>query len=203
MKQHEVHIFIDHKKFDVAHEAMTGTELRALPTPPFGPDLDLWVQVPGPGDDRKVGDDESVALKNGMHFYSAPRTINPGDRLPESDEAFLSEKGYRWEVIKQADGGSLILKEVRLAENKYDKAATDLMIRVPAGYPLAGLDMFYVEPPLAMRSGGYPQGAEQFEEHHGRRWQRFSRHLPAAWRPGVDGLRGFLALVMGELQGTR
>ncbi|HEY0715304.1 MAG TPA: E2/UBC family protein, partial [Polyangia bacterium] len=132
-----------------------------------------------------------------------PRTINPGDGLPESDEAFLSEKGYRWKVVKQADGLSLILQAVRLEEDRYDRAATDVMIRVPAGYPLAGLDMFYVEPPLALRNAGYPQGAEQFEEHHGRRWQRFSRHLPSAWRPGVDGLRGFLALVMGELQGAR
>jgi hypothetical protein len=202
MSHHDIHIFIDHKKFDVGQESMTGRELRALPTPPLGPEVDLWVQVPSPGDDRKVGEGEHVALQNGMHFYSAPRTINPGDGLPKVDEGFLSEKGYCWEAVAQPDGMALILKEIVLAGAKYDRAATDVMIRVPAGYPLAGLDMFYVDPPLTLRGAGYPQGAEQFEEHLGRRWQRFSRHFPNAWRPGIDGLRGFLALVMGELQGA-
>lgn len=202
MNPHELHIFIDNKKFDVTKNSMTGAELRALPSPPIAGDRDLWVQVPGPGDDRRIGDAETVELRNGMHFYTAPRTINPGDGLlPEVDEHYLVEKGHKWEVVKGSDCLYLILRGVPVASSKYSRSTTDVMIRIPFGYPMAALDMFYVDPPLQMASGGYPQRADHFEEHCGRRWQRFSRHLPTAWRPGVDGLRGFLALVFAELQG--
>ncbi len=57
---------------------MTGAELRALAEPDVGADRDLFRVVPGPGDDVKVGDLEAVGLEPGMHFYSAPKTINPG-----------------------------------------------------------------------------------------------------------------------------
>jgi hypothetical protein len=57
---------------------MTGIELRALHNPPIGADRDLWKVVPGPGDDLRIGDNDKVDLHPGMHFYSAPTTINPG-----------------------------------------------------------------------------------------------------------------------------
>lgn len=57
---------------------MTGAELRKLAEPDIGPDRDLWQQVPGPADDLLINDDQEVKLENGMHFYSAPKTINPG-----------------------------------------------------------------------------------------------------------------------------
>lgn len=71
-------IEIDHKKYDAPRPVMTGSELRALAQPPIGEDRDLFQVVPGKGDDRKIADTEKVELKPGMHFYSAPKTINPG-----------------------------------------------------------------------------------------------------------------------------
>jgi hypothetical protein len=41
-------------------------------------DFDIFKVVPGQGDDIKVGDTQEVELKNGDHFYSVPRTLNPG-----------------------------------------------------------------------------------------------------------------------------
>jgi hypothetical protein len=70
-------IQIDHKPFRVPGPTITGAALRALPTPPIGPDFDLWQDVPG-GDDTKIRDDTVVTLRPGMHFHSAPGTINPG-----------------------------------------------------------------------------------------------------------------------------
>ncbi|PIR83898.1 hypothetical protein COU18_01945 [Candidatus Kaiserbacteria bacterium CG10_big_fil_rev_8_21_14_0_10_51_14] len=72
-------IHIDHQVYHAPKTPMTGSELRALADPDIGPDRDLFLTVPGPEDDRKIGNDEAVDLKNGMHFYSAPTTINPGD----------------------------------------------------------------------------------------------------------------------------
>jgi hypothetical protein len=198
-----VPIFIDDKPYKAPKKAMTGAELRQLARPPIGADRDLFLVVPGPGDDQKIGDHQVVHLKPGMHFYSAPSTINPGDEacLPEIDERYLSEKGIKWAM---STGGYLLLEGITVSTEKFDRATADVMIRVPTGYPMAALDMFYVSPELKLKDGSHPPAANVFEEHCGRRWQRFSRHLNAVpWRPGVDGLRSFLALVLGELHGTR
>jgi hypothetical protein len=75
---HRIEIRIDHKPYEAPKPVMTGTELRALANPPIGPDYDLWLENPGPEDDIKVGDAQPIHLKDGMHFYIAPKTINPG-----------------------------------------------------------------------------------------------------------------------------
>lgn len=196
-------IVIDDKPYKAPKEDMTGTELRQLAQPPIGPDRDLFLVEPGPADDPKIGDNEVVHLKAGMHFYPAPKTINPGDepRLPEIDELYLSEKGLKWTMPAK---GYLVLEQVHVSSEKYDRSSVDVMIQIPTGYPIAALDMFYVHPELKLKSGGHPFKADTFEIHCGRNWQRFSRHLSAQpWRPGVDGLKNFLVLVMGELQGKR
>lgn len=70
-------IQIDRKHYRVELKHMTGLQLRALPTPPIGPDRDLFEVVPG-GTDRKICDDEIVEMRNGLRFFSAPAQINPG-----------------------------------------------------------------------------------------------------------------------------
>ena len=72
-----ISIIIDKKEYKAPKEVMTGAELKALAQPPIGNDKDLFETVPK-GDDIKIGDNQSVHLKNGMHFYSVPKTINPG-----------------------------------------------------------------------------------------------------------------------------
>ena len=70
-------IQIDRVHFTVRNDTLTGTELRALPTPAIGSDRDLFEVVPG-GTDKKVGDADSVRMRNGLRFFSAPSHINPG-----------------------------------------------------------------------------------------------------------------------------
>lgn len=77
-KRDGIIIHIDHKQYTAPKTPMNGLELRALAEPDIGTDRDLYQVVPGPADDDLVDDTEEVALKNGMHFYSAPKTINPG-----------------------------------------------------------------------------------------------------------------------------
>jgi len=76
---HERHfeIIIDRKNYRVEKEEMTGTELRALPVPPIGADRDLFEVVPS-GPDRKIEDQESIEMRNGLRFFTAPAHINPG-----------------------------------------------------------------------------------------------------------------------------
>ena len=70
-------IRIDRNEFDVHSETLTGAELRALPTPPIGPDRDLFEVVPG-GSDRKIEPTEVVEMRHGLRFFTAPAQINPG-----------------------------------------------------------------------------------------------------------------------------
>lgn len=72
-----VTIHIDKKEFKLSESAMTGAQLRALPTPPIGPDRDLYEEVPGE-EDILIESATVVTLRDGMHFFTAPHSINPG-----------------------------------------------------------------------------------------------------------------------------
>ncbi len=74
----EFFIHIDHKKYEVDEDELTGAEVRQLAKPPIGPEYDLYLETPGPGDDEKIADDQVVCLKHRMSFYSVLRQINPG-----------------------------------------------------------------------------------------------------------------------------
>ncbi len=78
-KHSEIHfeIQIDRNHYKVTEKQMTGTQLRAIPAPPIGSDRDLFEVVPG-GTDKKIGDTETVEMRNGLRFFSAPAKINPG-----------------------------------------------------------------------------------------------------------------------------
>jgi Multiubiquitin len=70
-------IQIDREHYEVHKEEMTGEELRHVPTPPIGPDFDLFEVVPGEPD-RKIELHTVVKISNGKRFFTAPAHINPG-----------------------------------------------------------------------------------------------------------------------------
>jgi hypothetical protein len=70
-------IQIDRAHYTVTKRFMTGLQLRHVPSPPIGPDRDLFEVVPG-GSDRKIGDDQEVEIRDGLRFFTAPAQINPG-----------------------------------------------------------------------------------------------------------------------------
>ncbi len=74
---HQFQIQIDRAHFTVTQARMTGAQLRVVPPAPIGADRDLFEVVPG-GADRKIADSDIVEIKNGLRFFTAPTTINPG-----------------------------------------------------------------------------------------------------------------------------
>lgn len=41
---------------------------------------DLWLEVPGPGEDQPIPNDTtSIEVKQGSHFYTAKKKLNPGN----------------------------------------------------------------------------------------------------------------------------
>lgn len=69
-------IHIDRKKYEVEDSRLTGAEIRRLAG--LGEDVDLYLEEHGDEDDRPIADGDPVDLKNGMHFYSTPKYIDPG-----------------------------------------------------------------------------------------------------------------------------
>lgn len=153
-------------------------------------------------------------------------TVQP-DHLPERDEAYLDSKGLQWELRRESDGLWLVIVGFRFDVGRFDREAlaapggdgkqgTDdeetwesalaydslvLAIMIPAQYPQAKLDMFWVWPHLRVKgTSSYPDRATCFGQHLGHNFQRFSRHLPN-WRPNVDGLPGYLSLITKILNG--
>lgn len=122
--------------------------------------------------------------------------------LPKDDEMFLRGKGFDWSLAPDGDSALLIVKAFTVNGTKYDRESVDLMIRIPAQYNMAKLDMWYVSPPLRLRATSqYPNQAAVFETHGERSWQRFSRHLPeGAWRAGIDGLPMFFTFIYREFK---
>lgn len=123
--------------------------------------------------------------------------------LPARDAAFLNERGLTWQLLPDPQGvACLLITEFDVSAGGFTPAVTDLMIRIPPQYPMTPLDMWYCAPPIRISvTGQFAQASEVEETHMGRQWQRFSRHLNGNWRPGVDGLRSFFALIQRELQG--
>ena len=120
--------------------------------------------------------------------------------LPGDQEA-LEAKQLKSEEFIEAGFNCVVIKDYPLPPG-YNRKATDLLIRLPAGYPDAAPDMFWCDPPVRLAStGGYPVAADQMEPHGKRSWQRFSRHLqPTSWRPGSDNLNSYLSLVARALR---
>lgn len=74
-KHFEIRIDRDH--FKVEQPSLTGGELRALLSPPIGPERDLFEVVPG-GSDLKIENETPVEMRSGLRFFTAPAQINPG-----------------------------------------------------------------------------------------------------------------------------
>lgn len=118
--------------------------------------------------------------------------------LPE-DRRFLERKGWACTVTPQPGGGNDIIIHNWSLPETFSPQAVDMLVKQPASYPDGGMDMFWTDPPVRLAgSGQFPQAADVFEEHAGRRWQRWSRHT--TWRPGTDCLETFVASIQTQLK---
>ena len=66
----KIKIFINDEHYDVPKPVMTGRELLRLANLPET--NQLFLEVPGPEDDRPIAPEETVELRPGMKFYDVP-----------------------------------------------------------------------------------------------------------------------------------
>jgi hypothetical protein len=113
----------------------------------------------------------------------------------------LVERGHATSFEIQQENGlvCVVVDEFRLPAGLAQETTT-LLLRLPPGFPDAPPDMFWVDPPVTFAGGAALPASDLIENYLGRQWQRFSRHLAAGeWRPGIDSLGTFLALIRKTL----
>ena len=184
-------INVDRRPFSWPRQFITGTEIKGLVTAPS--EYGVWLVVPGPAEDKPIGDDEKVDLgQPGVErFITGPTKTTEGDGsafLPERDRAYLLEKAIAFEEI-QADGQrGVVIRGYTLPEGVFDTDKADVLIVLPPGYADAAPDMFYTLPWLKLKAtNALPRAADQAHQFAGKSWQRWSRHNNE-WRAGIDGI---------------
>ena len=70
-------IQIDRKRYKWSDKVITGSQIRRLAQPPIPPERDLF-KIVRVGSDQKIGDNDEVPVHDGLRFFTAPSTINPG-----------------------------------------------------------------------------------------------------------------------------
>jgi hypothetical protein len=66
----KIQIFINDHHYMAPNPVMTGRVLLGLDGVPE--ENQLFLEVPGPGDDEPIGLDDPVELRSGMRFYDVP-----------------------------------------------------------------------------------------------------------------------------------
>jgi hypothetical protein len=121
--------------------------------------------------------------------------------LVEDDAAFLESKGWCYQVGSDGQFICVVIREYPLPAG-YAPSCADLLLRLPQGFPDAAPDMFWFCPDVSYATGGVPPATGDRLEYDGRIWQRWSRHLATAWRPGIDNLQTYLRLIRTDLAGA-
>lgn len=125
-----------------------------------------------------------------------------GDRmpLPEVDEEFLRDKEYQWELQQAGNEQLLIFRNYSLPASKYTPHVVDLLVKIPAGYPVTNPDMFFIAQNVLKVDGTTPQSVTQTAINGGT-WHQWSRHYPPnTWRSGIDSLESYMLVVRKELE---
>ncbi|MFJ4633848.1 E2/UBC family protein [Streptomyces sp. NPDC088847] len=119
--------------------------------------------------------------------------------LPGADAAHLAERGIAYTTAVESGMVCVVLPGWPVPPG-YNRTSVDLLVRLPAGFPDAAPDMWWVDPALVLADGSAVEATQITEVYLGRSWQRWSRHFsPGQWRPGIDGLETYLARIRGEM----
>jgi len=119
------------------------------------------------------------------------------DQLARDIES-LRDDGHVIEIIEDGNRYYFVFAGFAITSEAYLPRTTDVMVMADYQYPMSRMDMFWTDPEILKTLGGYPQGAENFEEYAGRRWQRWSWHYPN-WNPACDNVRTHLEVINDRL----
>lgn len=120
--------------------------------------------------------------------------------LPAIDLKYLQERDIKHSVTNEGNMTCIVLPEYCLPAG-LNMARSDLLLRLSPGYPDVPPDMWWFSPALMRADGRQIEATQAIEHYLGRQWQRWSRHFnQGQWRPGIDCLESFLALIRREIE---
>ena len=120
--------------------------------------------------------------------------------LPQSDIMYLNERDVAHEIVTESGMICVVMPQWPLPSG-LDRDASDLLVRLSAGYPDIPPDMWWFSPAVHLANGAALPATSVVEVYLGRQWQRWSRHFNnGQWQSGVDGLASFLALIRQNLE---
>lgn len=113
----------------------------------------------------------------------------------------LRSLGYSIEPREEGQRIYLVFSGFALG-SAYSPTSSDLLVFTTVQYPSAGFDMFWVDESVKLADGRIPQAGDSIEAYLGRRWRRFSWHLPPnrPWNPSRDSLSSWIATVEERLR---
>lgn len=119
----------------------------------------------------------------------------------ESDVILLNEQGFQVSSHREPPAGNriyIVFDRYPLPKG-WNKTDTRLLLITDVSYPNSKLDMFWVDPDLALDGGKIPQAGDAIENYLGQQWRRFSWHVNK-WNPAVDNLVSYLGTVNARLK---
>jgi len=120
--------------------------------------------------------------------------------LPDEELQTLERLELTYTVQEEAGLTCIVITGFRLPAGM-TVVESDLLIRLNPGFPDVPPDMWWFDPPVMRTDQVIIPQTDHFEQHVGRRWQRWSRHLEVGhWQSGIDCLESFIAMIRRELQ---
>lgn len=181
------------------HPKATGAELKRL-DPNLQPGDSLFADLPGFADEP-IPDDLRIILRHKDRFIVVPCGNVGSEDLLAQHLTEVQSVFPRAHLLENAGNRYLVVPDVSLPVHWSSSEATLLAI-IPNGYPMAALDMFWMDPELRLSDGRSPAGASTGEQHLGRPWQRFSWHYTGGqngWRLGQSSLLSHLRFCQSRL----
>lgn len=109
----------------------------------------------------------------------------------------LKSKGHVIETKCVDNQICIIFKNYKILSDIWDRSQVDLLVIAHPTYPNVKIDMFWVDPPLSLKSNNSIE-ATQPDKQCGKTWQRFSWHVNE-WNPAHDNIMTYLLVVEHRL----
>ena len=194
----------------VAYTSPTVSVRQALVDVGFDPEAGwiIHLKVKGEKNARVELDFEIDLRTRGIEkIRLTPKDVNNGDcaatndfSLLAEDHKFLDSLGLQWRTVLEGGKRWLIVEKFPLPDG-YTSPETSVALLIPASYPAAQIDMFYVHPEARLASGVSIAATNSHTQIEGCRYTRWSRHRSgnSTWNPNRDNVRTQFALVEGAL----
>ena len=196
-------IVVDRTPFTVHRHSMTGAEILALVGKSSG--WSLTEKLPG-GRRERIQPDQVVVFHHHAveRFETSPSKVMNGEGnlaalITADDRAFLDGRGYDWMAFQDGAAWVLIIRGYYLPGGLAPRVV-DLMVRIPTHYPVSGLDMFNLRPPVSRPDGSQIPNVSTFQ-FQGAEWQQWSRHRlnTSPWNSEVDCVATHFAVIEDAL----